>query len=105
MAPIAFNFTNLLFHILRLMAETKMKEPLVILDEPEISLHSHMIDELAEIFSQCRYDVRVLLATHSARLIRNILVQEGGENQLYRSTEEGRRRKSPVFQMFRQDSE
>lgn len=47
----AFNFTNLLFHILRLMAETKMKEPLVILDEPEISLHSHMIDELAEIFS------------------------------------------------------
>lgn len=101
----AFNFTNLLFHILRLMAETKMKEPLVILDEPEISLHSHMIDELAEIFSQCRYDVRVLLATHSARLIRNILVQEGGENQLYQVYRRREETKISRFQMFRQDSE
>ena len=101
----AYNFTYLLLSILRLMAETKMKEPLIILDEPEISLHNNMIDNLAEVFYQCRGYVGVLLATHSARLVKNILAQEGGDNQLYQVYRRGEETRLSRFQMFRKDTE
>ena len=83
------------------------KEFAVALSKLYLSGERYQFDEssLAEIFSQCRYDVRVLLATHSARLIRNILVQEGGENQLYQVYRRGEETKISRFQMFRQDSE
>lgn len=87
------------------MAETKMKEPLIILDEPEISLHNNMIDNLAEVFYQCRGYVGVLLATHSARLVKNILAQEGGDNQLYQVYRRGEETRLSRFQMFRKDTE
>lgn len=100
-----FNFTRLFIYILRLIAETKMKEPIVILDEPELSLHNNMIDNLAEIFYQCRYYVGFLIATHSARLIRNILTQDSGDNQLYQIYRKGEETMLSRFQMFRQDTE
>lgn len=100
-----FNFTRLFIYILGLIAETKMKEPVVILDEPEISLHNNMIDSLAEIFYQCRYSVGFLIATHSARLVRNILTQDSGDNQLYQVYRRGEETMLSRFQMFRQDAE
>lgn len=100
-----FNFTRLFIYILRLMAETKMKEPLLVLDEPEISLHNNMIDDLAEVFYQNRYYVGILMATHSARLVKNILVQEGGDNQLYQVYRKGDETRVSRFQMFRQNME
>lgn len=101
----AFNFTRLFIYILKLIAETKMKEPVIILDEPEISLHNNMIDNLAEIFYQCRYYVGFLIATHSARLVRNILTQDNGDNQLYQVYRKGEETVLSCFQMFRQNAE
>lgn len=100
-----FNFTRLFIYILGLIAETKMKEPVIILDEPEISLHNNMIDNLAEIFYQCRHYVGFLIATHSARLVRNILTQDSGDNQLYQIYRRGKETMLSRFQMFRQDAE
>lgn len=47
----------------------------------------------------------VLLATHSARLVKNILAQEGGDNQLYQVYRRGEETRLSRFQMFRKDTE
>ena len=44
----AFNYTTILIDILAIMKKYKLKEPIIVLDEPEISLHHTMIDQLME---------------------------------------------------------
>ena len=48
----------------------KIKEPVVILDEPEISLHHKLIDRLTERILGCHDAIRFLIATHSPRLLK-----------------------------------
>lgn len=48
----AYNYTNLMIAILGEMKQYKLKEPIIILDEPEISLHQVMVDRLMEISLQ-----------------------------------------------------
>ena len=79
----SFNFTFLLIHILNIISQTKMKEPVVILDEPEISLHNRMIDSLTDIFYECSNNMCFLLASHSPRLVKNVLKQDGQNHVLY----------------------
>lgn len=79
----SFNFTFLLIHILNIISQTKMKEPVVVLDEPEISLHNRMIDSLTDIFYECSNDMCFLLASHSPRLVKNVLKQDGQNHVLY----------------------
>lgn len=101
----SFNFTYLLIYILKIIAETKMKEPVMVLDEPEISLHNKMIDNLSEVFYECKNQVRFLMASHSARLVKDILVQDGGENQIYQIYQQGYETKISRFRMFRRDGD
>jgi hypothetical protein len=75
----AFNYTNLLMEILKLIAEYKIKDPVIILDEPEISLHHKLIDQLCERIMKCSGKMQFLSATHSARLLKNMLKWSGEE--------------------------
>lgn len=75
----AFNYTNLLMEILKLIAEYKIKDPVIVLDEPEISLHHKMIDQLCERIMKCSGKMQFLSATHSARLLKNMLKWSGEE--------------------------
>lgn len=72
----AFNYTILLLEILKLIFEYKVKEPVVILDEPEISLHHKLIDRLTARILSCNHAIRFLIATHSPRMLKDILKLE-----------------------------
>lgn len=56
------------------LARVKMKEPLVLLDEPEISLHTNYIDELSEEITNVYPKLNILIATHSSRLTKNLII-------------------------------
>ncbi|MBU3202213.1 retron Eco8 family effector endonuclease [Clostridium estertheticum] len=79
----SFNFMNLLICILKMISESKMKEPIIILDEPEISLHNEMIDTLTHTFCECSEHMVFIMATHSPRLVKNILVKDEGKFTIY----------------------
>lgn len=72
----SFNYTNLLIEILKLICELKMKSPIVLLDEPELSLHHKLIDQLTERLFDCEGKPQFLIATHSPRLLKNTLKNE-----------------------------
>jgi len=72
----AFNYTRLLLEILKLISGYKIKDPVVILDEPELSLHHKLIDRMTEDILHCNSAIRFLIATHSPRLLKNILKLE-----------------------------
>jgi len=56
------------------LSRIKLKEPIILLDEPEISLHHQFIDELTESICNLSSKPRMLIATHSPRLIKNIMI-------------------------------
>ena len=72
----AFNYTNLLIEILKLISEFKLKDPTVVLDEPEISLHHKLIDQLTLRIFSCNGAIRFIIASHSPRLLKNIIQLE-----------------------------
>ena len=55
------------------ISKTKMKEPIVLFDEPEISLHSSYLDELTGAMLDVNSRLRIVVATHSSRLTKNIV--------------------------------
>ena len=63
----AFNYILFLIEILNLIKHYKLKEPIVILDELEISLHNVMVDA---------QEVQVFLSTHSSRCVKDILEED-----------------------------
>ena len=72
----AFNYTLFLIEILNLIKLYKLKEPVVILDEPEISLHNVMIDLLMERIIVASEDLQFFLSTHSSRCVKDIMEEE-----------------------------
>lgn len=66
-------YIELLLKTIDEIAKTKLKEPVILLDEPEISLHPLYIDELAENLTNISTKLRILISTHSARLTKNII--------------------------------
>lgn len=77
------NYMKLLLHILRQMGKSKLKEPILLMDEPEISLHFQMIDELSELLLECSADINVILTTHSPRIVKNVLIKEEDNSIIY----------------------
>ncbi len=69
----AFNYTLFLIDILSLIKTYKLKEPVVILDEPEISLHIEYMDRLMEAVFDAAGQIQFILSTHSARCVKNLL--------------------------------
>ena len=78
----AYNYTNLLVEILKLISQFKLKEPVVILDEPELSLHHKLIDQLTGRVLGCGPEMRFLIATHSPRLLKNVIKLERSNCQV-----------------------
>lgn len=67
-------YIELLIKSIEELAKTKMKEPLVLLDEPEISLHPNFVDELSYAITDINQKYNIIISTHSARLIKNLLI-------------------------------
>ena len=55
------------------IAKTKLKEPIVLIDEPEISLHPLYMDELSEVIANVSHKLQIMISTHSARLTKNLI--------------------------------
>ncbi|MDD2979687.1 MAG: retron Eco8 family effector endonuclease [Hespellia sp.] len=71
----AYNYTTVLIEILCLIHRTKLKEPVIILDEPELSLHHTMIDQLMNRIIESSDQLQYMISTHSARAVKNLLEQ------------------------------
>ncbi|MDE6905885.1 MAG: retron Eco8 family effector endonuclease [Lachnospiraceae bacterium] len=86
----SFYYIRTLLEILCLVKEYKMKEPIVILDEPEISLHLGKIDELMEHLFEASGKLQFFLSTHSARCVKNLMEQEEADVVIYHAALVGR---------------
>lgn len=99
----SYNYISLLLYVLSAMGSTKMKEPVLLMDEPEISLHFHMIDELADVLFECVDDMVILAATHSPRLVKNVLVKEQKNAAIYQVYKRGDYSHLCLLNMFSED--
>lgn len=66
-------YIELLLRAINEIARNKMKEPVVLIDEPEISLHPNFIDELADVIMILDSKLKPIVSTHSSRLIKHML--------------------------------
>ena len=67
-------YIELLLKSIDALSRTKMKEPIILFDEPEISLHTNYLDELAEAITDVNSGLSVLVSTHSSRLTKNLII-------------------------------
>ena len=68
-------YVELLLRTIDEISRLKLKEPIVLFDEPEISLHSKFVDELAAAMLETSSKLCLMISTHSARLIKNLIIQ------------------------------
>ncbi|AEY65235.1 retron Eco8 family effector endonuclease [Clostridium sp. BNL1100] len=79
----AYNYTIFLLDILELISKTKLKTPTIVLDEPELSLHHSLVDNLSnKIFESGRY-IKTIASTHSPRLVKNVLQDSEQKKLIY----------------------
>lgn len=72
----SFNYTSILIEVLSLIADKKMKSPIVLIDEPELSLHHKLIDELTSRILEYSSNIEFIISTHSPRFLKNILIKD-----------------------------
>lgn len=96
----SYNYISLMLYVLSAMGRSKMKEPVLLMDEPEISLHFHMIDELSDVLFECVEDITVLSSTHSPRFVKNILVKEQDNCTIYQIYKRGDYSQLCLLSMF-----
>lgn len=78
-----YNYLKSYVQILALLSDIKMKEPMLIIDEPEISLHHNFIDEVVRILFENSKRIKIIISTHSSRLIKNVLIENIDESVIY----------------------
>lgn len=66
-------YIEFLLKAIDLLSKTKLKEPIVLFDEPEISLHTHNLDELSSALLEVNSRMCLVISTHSSRLTKNIV--------------------------------
>lgn len=64
------NYLSVFFSILDEISNIKMKKPIIMLDEPEISLHPTYIKRLANIICKHAINLYILVSTHSPQLVK-----------------------------------
>lgn len=79
----AYNYTIFLIDILNMLTRYKLKEPVVVLDEPEISLHYLLIDSLLDKIFEISDNIQFLIATHSSRCVKALLESEEENSSIY----------------------
>jgi len=82
----SYNYLRIFYTILDKLHKSKVKNPIVIIDEPEIGLHPTLIDDLYKFIYSQNELIQTIFATHSPRIVKNALVF-GGVNifQIYES--------------------
>ena len=66
-------YIELLLRAINEIVKNKMKEPLVLFDEPEINLHPNFVDELSDALLLVDNKLKIVISTHSARLTKNLM--------------------------------
>lgn len=79
----SFNYINTLIYIVNAIKTKKIKFPTIIIDEPEISLHHKYIDKIADNIMDKSRKIQFILATHSARLLKNILQEDNQISKVF----------------------
>lgn len=79
----AYNYTVFLIDILNMLKRYKLKEPVIVLDEPEISLHYLLIDSLLDKIFDISDNIQFLIATHSSRCVKALLESEEENSYIY----------------------
>ena len=64
-----YKYLSLYLRLLAELSELSRKEILIVLDEPEISLHLQYVEELADVILNASKKVKIIISTHSTRLI------------------------------------
>ena len=70
-------YIELLLKAIDEISKSKLKEPLVLLDEPEISLHPKLVDELSDTICDSNDKLSFLISSHSSRLTKNLMIGSG----------------------------
>lgn len=83
----SYNYLKLLINLISKISDRKIKEPTIIIDEPEIGLHPRYIDEMVDIFSGKSDYIKILLSTHSSRIIKNLMSDSSKVNLYHISME------------------
>lgn len=79
----AYNYTVFLIDILNMLKRYKLKEPVIVLDEPEISLHYLLIDALLDKIYEISDNIQFFIATHSSRCVKALLESEEENSYIY----------------------
>lgn len=69
----SIKYIELLVKAIDEIAKTKLKEPVILIDEPEISLHPLFMDELSDVITDVSFKLRTVVSTHSARLTKDLI--------------------------------
>lgn len=80
----SLKYIKLTLDLITLLAETGWKKPLIVLDEPEIGLHTQFIEELVEcIGDNTSKGLSIFICTHSMQLITG-LIKNNINSYIYR---------------------
>ena len=67
-------YLELLLNAINLLASSKLKEPIILLDEPEISLHPQLVNELTDTICEVSNKLYFFISSHSSRLTKNLII-------------------------------
>lgn len=76
----SLKYIKLLLMSIDEISKTKLKEPIVFIDEPETSLHPNYIDELSDSLVNVSSKLCITLFTHSSRLTKNLILSSPSVN-------------------------
>ncbi|PEQ56894.1 hypothetical protein CN470_29360 [Bacillus cereus] len=79
----SFNYLKLFCSLVNKIAEQKLKIPLLLMDEPEVGLHPKYIDNLMIDLLKNTNKNQIFIATHSSRIIKNIIKMTKDYNILH----------------------
>lgn len=71
----SIKYIELLVKTIDEIAKMKLKEPVILIDEPEISLHPLFMDELSNVITDVSAKLCIVISTHSARLTKNLIAE------------------------------
>ena len=66
-------YIELLLRAIKEISQAKLKEPTVLIDEPEISLHPRFVDDFSSIIIEMIPQLCIIVSTHSARFVKNVI--------------------------------
>lgn len=85
----SFNYIKIFSNLVSNISKYKLKEPLLLIDEPEIGLYPKLVDELSETFISNNKNHQLFIATHSSRMVKNVLKSDSSTNIYHIALENG----------------